>query len=232
MGPLGHLNLWRLKVILVLCGAGNIEASCRVTVLQESLIKAASTLSSATITCHFSATGCPSCRVFWFRYLANEPEDLCVPKCHMSDKFTATVLPQGSSLNIYNLHSNDSGIYICGVTCKDSSSTSKRTGRGTTLVVGDSPGYLGTVNVLLIVLLLLLFLYCTALLSIFLFIYQTKSKELKNREQRQTPDETEKHRSGRTVFRAIAQELYTQRYAHKSHQVGNSETDYTIYQNN
>ncbi|XP_030067552.1 immunoglobulin superfamily member 6 [Microcaecilia unicolor] len=204
MAPLGRLNFWRLDLILVLCGAGNIETSCRVSVVQDPLIKVAATLATATITCNFSATECPlSHQVFWFRYLANEPEDLCVPKCNISRKFTATALPRGSSLEVHSLHLNDSGIYICGVEFYNSSSTLKRTGKGTTLVVGDPPGYLDTENILLMVLMLLLFVYCAALLSIFLFIYQSKSKEFKNLEGRQTPKETEKHSRGRTIFEPL-----------------------------
>ncbi|XP_029433559.1 immunoglobulin superfamily member 6 [Rhinatrema bivittatum] len=233
MAPLSHLNcLWRTILILVLCGAGSVTPSCKVSVKQDPLLRVNSTSPTATILCNFSAIECPpSFQVFWFRYLAIQPEGLCVPNCDASGKFISKLEPQGSSLEIRGLHSKDSGLYICGVAFRDSSSTSKRTGQGTTLVVGEPQAYLGTENILLIVLTLLLFVYCTATLSVFLYLYRSKSKELKHREGRQTPEEPEKNRRGRTIFRAIAQELYIRRHDHIRHQSGNPIVDDNIYQN-
>uniref|UniRef100_A0A8D0GDJ0 Immunoglobulin superfamily member 6 n=1 Tax=Sphenodon punctatus TaxID=8508 RepID=A0A8D0GDJ0_SPHPU len=220
-----------LEFSWILYNTGGLAGACKVTVTQPK--EAAKNISTATISCTFNASGCPTSlpQVQWFRYLASTHEELCTPVCKDGGKFKATGPGLGNHalLQINTPTVNDSAIYVCGIAFSNSNaSTSKQTGGGTTLVVQGKQKPLPEESVLMIVLSTLLFLYNAAILAVFIFFFKAKFKLLRKR-----GDLKGKHdkNSGRRICQAIAQEFYKKRYAVNSPPPENVERNDSIYQN-
>ncbi|XP_067407060.1 immunoglobulin superfamily member 6 [Emydura macquarii macquarii] len=224
------------KVVLVLefnwilYYVGRVVDTCKVTVRQHPLKEVDYTVSTVNIMCNFSSSECPgSPQILWFRYLALQHETLCTPNCIDTEKFK--VSENNASLQINKLAVNDSAIYICGIAFSDSAThTSKKTGDGTILVKRGSEKYSTEEYTLMIVLSSLLFLYSTAIFAVLIF-YKSKSKLVKQTRKEDLKGGHHKNMSGRTVCRAIVQELYKKKYAEDSHQPECLEPNDTIYQN-
>uniref|UniRef100_A0A8C8RB27 Immunoglobulin superfamily member 6 n=1 Tax=Pelusios castaneus TaxID=367368 RepID=A0A8C8RB27_9SAUR len=216
-----------LEFCWILYSVGSVVDTCKVTIHQDPFQEVDHTVSSVNITCSFFPSGCHgSPEILWFRYRDNQHEDLCKPNCNNSAKFKT----YENSLQINNLDVNDSAIYICGIAFSNSGAhTSKKTGDGTVLVKRGTEKYKAEEYILMTVLSSLLFLYSTTIFAVFIF-YESKSK-LKKRSKEDLKGENHTKTSGRTVCRAIAQELYKKRYAKDQHQPDCLEPDDTIYQN-
>ncbi|KAM7151494.1 immunoglobulin superfamily member 6 isoform 1-T2 [Macrochelys suwanniensis] len=229
----------KCKVVLVLefnwilyYVARHVVDTCKVTIRQHPFKEVDYSVSTVNITCSFSASGCPgSPQMLWFRYRDSTHEALCTPECIEKFKVIGSLSNNNSLLQINKLTVNDSAIYICGIAFSDSDThTSKQTGGGTMLVKRGSEKYSTEEYIPMIVFSSLLFLYSTAIFAIFIF-YKSKSKLVKKTRKGDGKGEHHKNTSGRTVCRAIVQELYKKRYAEDHHQPKCLEPDDTIYQN-
>ncbi|XP_007060690.1 immunoglobulin superfamily member 6 isoform X1 [Chelonia mydas] len=228
----------KCKVVLllefnwILYYVGHVVDTCKVTVKQHQFKEVDYSVSTVNVTCSFSASGCHGSRqILWFRYNDFTHEALCTPQCIERFQVIESLSDHNVLLQINKLTVNDSAIYICGIAFSDSDThTSKQTGGGTILVKRGSEKYSTEEYIPMIVLSSLLFLYSTAILAIFIF-YKSKSKLVKKTRKGDVKGEHHKNTSGRTVCRAIVQELYKKRYAEDHHQPECLEPDDTIYQN-
>nr|XP_025034266.1 immunoglobulin superfamily member 6 isoform X2 [Pelodiscus sinensis] len=213
----------------ILYNIGHAVDTCNVIITQHPLKEVDNTVNTVNITCRFSASNCSGSQpqILWFRYFAFTHEALCTPTCTDTQKFT---VESNSSLQIKKLTINDSAIYICGIAFSDSNATtSKQVGNGTKLVKRGPEKDSTEVYILMIVLSSLLFLYNTAIFAVIIF-YKSKSKLVKKTKKEDVKGEHHKNMSGRTVCRAIVQELYKKRYANNHNQPECLEPD-NIYQN-
>ncbi|KAF1454214.1 Immunoglobulin superfamily member 6, partial [Spheniscus demersus] len=188
--------------------------TCQVTVTQPRFQEADYSTHTVFLTCAFSASGCSSSspNVLWFRFLANEHEDLCTPGCTDHQKYKVHLLSEYNiSLQINDLTVDDNAVYICGIAFSNSGSPrSKQTGDGTVLTkTAEKQNSNGKV-IFMIIASSLLFLYSTTVFTFFV-VYKKIS-------------------SGRKIFQAIAQELQKQRYTEHCRQPDDLEDD-TVYQN-
>ncbi|KAF1397687.1 Immunoglobulin superfamily member 6, partial [Spheniscus humboldti] len=188
--------------------------TCQVTVTQPRFQEADYSTHTVFLTCAFSASGCSSSspNVLWFRFLANEHEDLCTPGCTDHQKYKVHLLSENNiSLQINDLTVDDNAVYICGIAFSNSGSPrSKQTGDGTVLTkTAEKQNSNGKV-IFMIIASSLLFLYSTTVFTFFV-VYKKIS-------------------SGRKIFQAIAQELQKQRYTEHCRQPDDLEDD-TVYQN-
>ncbi|XP_074866671.1 immunoglobulin superfamily member 6 [Carettochelys insculpta] len=230
----------KYKVVLVLefnwilYHVGCVVDTCKVAVSQSPLKEVDYPVRTVNITCNFSVSGCQgSPEILWFRYLASKHEALCQPKCTDTEKFKKIGLQpeNAASLQINKLTVQDNAIYICGIAFSNSNtSTSKQTGSGTILVKRGSKKYSSEGYILMAVLSSLLFLYSIAIFAVFI-LYKSKFKLVKKMRKDDLQGEHHKNMSGRTVCRAIVQELYKKRYAEDHPQPECLEPDDTIYQN-
>ncbi|XP_034843965.1 immunoglobulin superfamily member 6 isoform X1 [Mirounga angustirostris] len=182
---------------------------CMVFVHQPPYLEVAHNQGTATIQCSFSHTGCPSKQPqsLWFRYGADQPENLCVDGCTGdAGKFTVKefLTERAVSLTVNRVALNDSAIYICGIVFpKLKEPGAKRTGEGTILVVRE----MKEPHSLLIAVVSLLSIYIIGALVIFVILSKSKSNSLRNKET----GDSQKKRSARRIFQEIAQELYSKR---------------------
>ncbi|XP_077930827.1 immunoglobulin superfamily member 6 isoform X3 [Halichoerus grypus] len=182
---------------------------CMVFVHQPPYLEVAHTQGAATIRCSFSHTGCPSeqPQSLWFRYGADQPENLCVDGCTGdAGKFTVkeVLTERAVSLTVNRVALNDSAIYICGIVFPSSKEPgAKRTGEGTILVVRE----MKEPHSLLIAVVSLLSIYIIGALVIFVILSKSKSNSLRNKET----EDSQKKKSARRIFQEIAQELYSKR---------------------
>ncbi|KAF1501356.1 Immunoglobulin superfamily member 6, partial [Megadyptes antipodes antipodes] len=187
--------------------------TCQVTVTQPRFQEADYSTHTVFLTCAFSASGCSSSspNILWFRFLANEHEDLCTPGCTDHQKYKVHLLSENNiSLQINDLTVDDNAVYICGIAFSNSGSPrSKQTGDGTVLTKTEKKNSSGKL-IFMIIVSSLLFLYSTTVFTFFV-VYKKIS-------------------SGRKIFQAIAQELQKQRYAEHCQQPDDLEDD-TVYQN-
>ncbi|KAF1527500.1 Immunoglobulin superfamily member 6, partial [Eudyptes chrysocome] len=187
--------------------------TCQVTVTQPRFQEADYSTHTVFLTCAFSASGCSSSspNILWFRFLANEHEDLCTPGCTDHQKYKVHLLSENNiSLQINDLTVDDNAVYICGIAFSNSGSPrSKQTGDGTVLTKTEKKNSNGKL-IFMIIVSSLLFLYSTTVFTFFV-VYKKIS-------------------SGRKIFQAIAQELQKQRYAEHCQQPDDLEDD-TVYQN-
>ncbi|KAF1552202.1 Immunoglobulin superfamily member 6, partial [Eudyptes schlegeli] len=187
--------------------------TCQVTVTQPRFQEADYSTHTVFLTCAFSASGCSSSspNILWFRFLANEHEDLCTPGCTDHQKYKVHLLSENNiSLQINDLTVDDNAVYICGIAFSNSGSPrSKQTGDGTVLMKTEKKNSNGKL-IFMIIVSSLLFLYSTTVFTFFV-VYKKIS-------------------SGRKIFQAIAQELQKQRYAEHCQQPDDLEDD-TVYQN-
>ncbi|XP_015346651.1 immunoglobulin superfamily member 6 [Marmota marmota marmota] len=215
-----------LEINLVLFYAGAV-GSCTVSVRQPQYLEVDYTHKAVTIECTFSTTGCPSEQPMslWFRYGAQQPENLCLDGCRSeTDKFTVgEALAQNRvSLTVNRVTSNDSAIYICGIAFpRAETPRAKQTGEGTMLVVRESKLLSKELQSLLTVLLVLLSIYITGVCVAFTVLSKSKSNILRNRE---TKEDSQKKKSARRIFQEIAQELYHKRYAETGPQLEKDNT--------
>ncbi|XP_023792506.1 immunoglobulin superfamily member 6 isoform X1 [Cyanistes caeruleus] len=224
-------NVLMLVFDWILYGAG-VAGHCRVTVTQPRFQQADSSMNNVSLTCTFSASGCPSSppEVLWFRFLTNSHQDLCTPGCTDHQKYKVHSSANNILLEIKDLTVDDSAVYICGIAFSDSdSSLSKQAGDGTVLTVTGSEKQQSNGKLIsMIIISSLLFLYSSAVLTSFA-VYKLKPKLLKKSGKDQTT-ENSKISSSRKVFQAIAQELQKQRYVQHYQQPDDLEDD-TVYQN-
>ncbi|XP_039347019.1 immunoglobulin superfamily member 6 isoform X3 [Mauremys reevesii] len=228
----------KCKVVLllefnwILYYVGHAVDTCKVTISQHPFKEVDYNVNTVNITCSFSASGCNgSPQMLWFRYRDFTHEALCTPKCIEKFEAIGSLSDNSALLQINKLTVNDSAIYICGIAFSNSNShTSKQTGGGTILVKRGSEKYSTEEYITMTVLSSLLFLYSTTIFAIFIF-YKSKSKLVKKTGKGDGKGEHHKNTSGRTVCRAIVQELYKKRYAQDHHQPECLEPDDTIYQN-
>lgn len=224
-------NLLILAFDWILYGAG-VADQCRVTVTQPGSQQTDSSMTTVSLPCTFSASGCSSSQpqVLWFRYLTNTHQDLCTPGCKDNQKYKVHSSGDNILLEIKALTVNDSAVYICGIAFSDSvSPLSKQTGDGTVLTVtGSEKQHSNGKLISMIIVSSLLFLYSSAVLTSFV-VYKLKPKLLKKYGKDKTTENC-KINSGRKVFQAIAQELQKQRYARHCQQPDDLEDD-TVYQN-
>ncbi|XP_058706079.1 immunoglobulin superfamily member 6 [Poecile atricapillus] len=224
-------NVLMLVFDWILYGAG-VASHCRVTVTQPRFQQADSSMNNVSLTCTFSASGCPSSppEILWFRFLTNSHQDLCTPGCTDHQKYKVHSSENNILLEIKDLTVDDSAVYICGIAFSDSdSSLSKQAGDGTVLTVtGSGKQHSNGKLISMIIVSSLLFLYSSAVLTSFA-VYKLKPKLLKKSGKDQTT-ENSKISSSRKVFQAIAQELQKQRYAQHYQQPDDLEDD-TVYQN-
>ncbi|KAF1484940.1 Immunoglobulin superfamily member 6, partial [Eudyptula minor novaehollandiae] len=188
--------------------------TCQVTVTQPRFQEADYSTHTVFLTCAFSASGCSSSspNILWFRFLANEHEDLCTPGCTDHQKYKVHLLSENNiSLQINDLTADDNAVYICGIAFSNSGSPrSKQTGDGTVLTKTAEKQNSNGKLIFMIIASSLLFLYSTTVFTFFV-VYKKIS-------------------SGRKIFQAIAQELQKQRYAEHCRQPDDLEDD-TVYQN-
>uniref|UniRef100_A0A8C3KZK2 Immunoglobulin superfamily member 6 n=1 Tax=Chrysolophus pictus TaxID=9089 RepID=A0A8C3KZK2_CHRPC len=193
--------------------------NCHVTVTQPRFQEAEHSAHTANLTCAFSAHGCsPSQpRVLWFRFFTNRHEDLCTPECTNRQKFQVYASSENNYwLQIKNLTVNDSALYFCGIAFADSGSPhSKQTGDGTVLTKRERHKTEEFNSMIIISTLLLL--YSITVFTI-LAVHKLKRKLLNRSGNEGQRTENCKIRSGRIIFRAIAQELQKQRFAEHCHQ--------------
>ncbi|XP_060116731.1 immunoglobulin superfamily member 6 [Heteronotia binoei] len=218
--------------ILYHAGAAAVGIPCTVKVTQPRSLEADAASSNVTISCAFSTEGCRSLSptVHWFRYLPHAHEDLCMPKCTQSAKFQAasTVPEKQASIRISNVNVEDSAIYFCGVAFANSADPlSKQTGEGTALTIRGSKKHSAGVYIMVAVL-LLLFIYIAALFASFKVFSKPKAKEAKRRGHNTGVPIKE---SGRSISRAIAQELRKKKDKLNGRPRQRLEKE-TIYQNN
>ncbi|NXB45443.1 IGSF6 protein, partial [Leucopsar rothschildi] len=221
-------NLLILAFDWILYGAG-VADQCRVTVTQPGSQQTDSSMTTVSLPCTFSASGCSSSQpqVLWFRYLTNIHQDLCTPGCKDNQKYKVHSSGDNILLEIKDLTVNDSAVYICGIAFSDSvSPLSKQTGDGTVLTVTEKQHSNGKL-ISMIIVSSLLFLYSSAVLTSFV-VYKVGSKRFFWFCKK--PKLEKKINSGRKVFQAIAQELQKQRYARHCQQPDDLEDD-TVYQN-
>ncbi|NWR46367.1 IGSF6 protein, partial [Regulus satrapa] len=172
-------NMLMLAFDWILYGAG-VAGHCRVTVTQPRLQQADSSMTSVSLTCTFSASGCPSSQpeVLWFRFLTNTHQDLCTPECtdHHKYKIVQTAA-NNTLLEIKDPTGDDSAVYICGIAFSDSySPLSKQTGDGTVLTVtGPEKQHRNGKLISMIIASSLMFLYSSAVLTSFV-VYKVGSK--------------------------------------------------------
>ncbi|XP_042294267.1 immunoglobulin superfamily member 6 [Sceloporus undulatus] len=201
------------------CCAGTDR--CDVTVTQPQFMEAYNESSNITISCTFTAQSCPtsSLNILWFRYLAQTHEDLCTPMCNNSSKFKVLQPAKDqTSLQINNPGVEDSAIYYCGIAFSHSSTTtSKKTGAGTLLVIRvikeDKIYYSQGINIMVAVS-LLLFLYLTAILGISKFFSKPKLKRSEKEDLRGMHNVCAKG-SKEAICQAIAKELYKKKHKRK-----------------
>ncbi|NXI39081.1 IGSF6 protein, partial [Galbula dea] len=205
-------NLLMVAFDWILYGAG-VADTCQVTVTQPRFQEADYSMHTVFLTCAFSTTGCSSYQpqVLWFRFLTNEHEDLCTPRCTNDQKYKVHLLSKNNvSLQINDLTVYDNAVYICGIAFSDSSSPhSKQTGDGTVLTKTEKQQSNGKV-ICMIIASSLLFLYSITVFTFFV-VYK-------------------KITSGRKIFQAIAQELQKQKYAEHWQEPDHLEDD-NVYQN-
>ncbi|XP_076207232.1 immunoglobulin superfamily member 6 [Aptenodytes patagonicus] len=232
-------SIHKLKEVLMLAfdwilyGAGAAD-TCQVTVTQPRFQEADYSTHTVFLTCTFSASGCSSSspNVLWFRFLANEHEDLCTPGCTDHQKYKVHLLSENNiSLQINDLTVDDNAVYICGIAFSNSHSPrSKQTGDGTVLTkTGAENQNSNGKLIFMIIASSLLFLYSTTVFTFFV-VYKLKPKLLKKSGNEDQRTENGKISSGRRIFQAIAQELQKQRYADHCQQPDDLEDD-TVYQN-
>ncbi|XP_010150034.1 PREDICTED: immunoglobulin superfamily member 6 [Eurypyga helias] len=222
-------NVLMLAFDWILYSAGSADI-CQVTVTQPRFQEADYSVNTVSLTCAFSASGCPPSppQVLWFRFLTNEHEDLCTLKCKDEQKYKLSFSENNISLQINDLTVGDNAVYICGIAYSDSSSPrSKQTGNGTVLTKTGQNGKL--IFIIMIITSSLLFLYSTAVFTFFVG-YKLKPKLLKKSGNEYQGTENCKISSGRKIFQAIAEELQKQRYAEHCQQPDDLEDD-TVYQN-
>lgn len=203
-----------LKINLILFHVG-AAALCTISISQTSLLEVDHTNKNVTMQCSFTTSGCPSEQPtsLWFRYGAQNTENLCVHGCG-SDKFTESrhLAENQVSLTVNDLQVNDSAIYICGLAFPISGDPrAKQTGNGTLLVVRVSKG--NKVQILLIVVLALLSIYIVGLGVVFIVLCKTKSSD----QRKKVTEDSQKKKSARRVFQEIAQELYNKRHMETRH---------------
>ncbi|KFM09081.1 Immunoglobulin superfamily member 6, partial [Aptenodytes forsteri] len=208
-------SIHKLKEVLMLAfdwilyGAGAAD-TCQVTVTQPRFQEADYSTHTVFLTCTFSASGCSSSspNVLWFRFLANEHEDLCTPGCTDHQKYKVHLLSENNiSLQINDLTVDDNAVYICGIAFSNSHSPrSKQTGDGTVLTKTENQNSNGKL-IFMIIASSLLFLYSTTVFTFFV-VYKVGSKSHTFKYPLK-----KKISSGRRIFQAIAQELQKQRYA-------------------
>ncbi|XP_071616750.1 immunoglobulin superfamily member 6 [Heliangelus exortis] len=227
-------NMLMLAFDWILYGAGATD-TCQVTVTQPRFQEADYFMHTVFLTCAFSASGCSSStpQVLWFRFLTNQHEDLCTPRCTDQQKYKVHLLAENNiSLQINDLTVNDTAIYICGIAFSDSSSPrSKQTGDGTVLTKTGSEKKHSNGNLIFIFMIItstLLFLYST---TVFTFVvYKLKPEWLKKSGNEDQSTENSKINSKRKIFQAIAQELQKQRFTEHCGQLDDLSDD-TVYQN-
>ncbi|NXY84652.1 IGSF6 protein, partial [Alcedo cyanopectus] len=129
-------NVLMLAFDWILYGTGTTD-TCKVTVTQPRFHEADYSMHTVFLTCGFAASGCSSSQpqVLWFRFLSNQHEDLCIPRCTDHQKYKVHISGNNNSLQINDLTVDDNAVYICGIAFSDSSSPhSKQTGDGTVLM--------------------------------------------------------------------------------------------------
>ncbi|KFV93375.1 Immunoglobulin superfamily member 6, partial [Eurypyga helias] len=203
-------NVLMLAFDWILYSAGSADI-CQVTVTQPRFQEADYSVNTVSLTCAFSASGCPPSppQVLWFRFLTNEHEDLCTLKCKDEQKYKLSFSENNISLQINDLTVGDNAVYICGIAYSDSSSPrSKQTGNGTVLTKTEKQHRNGKlIFIIMIITSSLLFLYSTAVFTFFVgYKVGSKSHTFKYLLKK-------KISSGRKIFQAIAEELQKQRYA-------------------
>ncbi|NXR17815.1 IGSF6 protein, partial [Cinclus mexicanus] len=169
-------NVLMLVFDSILYGAG-VAGHCQVTVTQPTTQKTDSSMNSVSLTCTFSASGCPSSslEILWFRYLTNTHQDLCTPECTDRQKYKVHSTKNSTLLEIKDLTVHDSAVYVCGIAFLDSDSPlSKQTGDGTVLTVTEKQHSNGKL-ISMIIASSSLFLYSSAVLTSFV-VYKVGSK--------------------------------------------------------
>ncbi|NWZ80900.1 IGSF6 protein, partial [Poecile atricapillus] len=171
-------NVLMLVFDWILYGAG-VASHCQVTVTQPRFQQADSSMNNVSLTCTFSASGCPSSppEILWFRFLTNSHQDLCTPGCTDHQKYKVHSSENNILLEIKDLTVDDSAVYICGIAFSDSdSSLSKQAGDGTVLTVtGSGKQHSNGKLISMIIVSSLLFLYSSAVLTSFA-VYKVGSK--------------------------------------------------------
>ncbi|KAL4693469.1 hypothetical protein H8957_002638 [Semnopithecus entellus] len=231
MGTVGRSSTARhLQTNLILFCVGAVGA-CTVSVTQPWYLEVDYTHGAVTIKCTFSATGCPSEQPtrLWFRYGAQQPENLCLDGCKSeADKFTVreAFIENQVSLTVNRVTANDSAIYICGIAFPSvREARAKQTGGGTTLVVREIKLLSKELWSFLTALVSLLSVYVTGVCVAFILLSKSKSKPLRNKEIK---EDSQQKKSVRRIFQEIAQELYHKRHVETNQR---SEKDNTTYEN-